>query len=138
MIAVFLRALVLRPAAVPAENLALRQKLGVLKRSVDRPQLRKRDRIFWVWLSRIWTDWRSCLLIVKPETVIRWHREGFQLYWRCESRKTPGHRTTAAEPRPGHRDPPGRRIASSLHACRVTRRAIPTVFGLHSRVTRSA
>ena len=44
------------------------------------------DRIFWVWLSRIWPDWRSCLVIVRPDTVIKWHRQGFKLYWRWKSR----------------------------------------------------
>jgi len=53
---------------------------------VNRPKLREGDRIFWVWLSRLWADWRSSLMIVKPETVIRWHREGFRLYWRWKSR----------------------------------------------------
>jgi transposase InsO family protein len=91
------RALFLPRAAVAAENLALRQQLAVLQRSVKRPRLRKRDRIFWVWLSRLWSDWRSCLMIVKPETVIRWHREGFRLYWRWKSRKKPGRPKTDAD-----------------------------------------
>ena len=69
-----------------AENLALRHQLMVLKRSVKRPRLRVRDRLFWVWLSRIWPDWRSCLVIVKPDTVIKWHHQGFKLYWRWKSR----------------------------------------------------
>jgi putative transposase len=45
------------------------------------------DRIFWVWLSRLWADWSSVLAIVKPETVIRWHRTGFRLYWAWKSRR---------------------------------------------------
>ena len=69
------------------ENLALRQQLNVLRRLVKRPRLRQRDRIFWVWLSRLWQNWRSSLMIVKPETVIRWHRQGFRLYWRWKSRR---------------------------------------------------
>ncbi len=73
-------------ASLAAENLALRHQLGVLARTARRPRLRRRDRIFWVWLTRIWPDWRSALVIVKPETVIRWHRQGFRLYWRCKSR----------------------------------------------------
>jgi len=44
------------------------------------------DRIFWVWLSRIWTGWRSSLIIVQPATVVAWHRKGFPLYWRWTSR----------------------------------------------------
>ena len=54
------------------ENVALRQQLAVLRRSVKRPRLSKVDRGFWVLLRRIWTDWESVLVIVKPETVIRW------------------------------------------------------------------
>ena len=69
------------------ENLALRQQLNVLRRSVKRVRLRKRDRVFWAVLSRIWNDWPSSLIIVKPETVIRWHRRGFRLYWRWKSRR---------------------------------------------------
>jgi len=93
----FLRAVLGDRAAIAAENLALRQQLGVLGRSVKRPRLRKRDRVFWVWLSRLWSGWRSCLIIVKPETVIRWHREGFRLYWRWKSRKKPGRPKTETE-----------------------------------------
>jgi putative transposase len=42
--------------------------------------------VFWVWLSRLWQNWRSCLTVVKPATVIGWHRQGFRLYWRWKSR----------------------------------------------------
>jgi putative transposase len=69
-----------------AENLALRQQLAVLNQSVKRPQLRKRDRFFWVVLSKLWKSWREVLIIVKPETVIKWHRQGFRLYWKWKSR----------------------------------------------------
>ena len=80
-------------AQLAAENLALRHQLGVLGRKVKRPQLRKRDRIFWVWLSALWPGWRSALVVVKPATVAAWHRMGFKLYWRWKSRK---HGCTAA------------------------------------------
>jgi putative transposase len=94
----FLRAFLLPRTALVAENLALRQQLAVLRVSVKRPRLRKRDRIFWVWLSRIWSGWRSCLMIVKPETIVRWHREGFRLYWCWKSRTNKhGRPRTAAE-----------------------------------------
>ena len=94
----FLRAVLLPRSALVAGNLALRQQLAILQVSAKRPRLRKRDRIFWVWLSRIWSGWRSCLLIVKPETVIGWHRQSFRLYWRWKSRKrNPGRPKTAAE-----------------------------------------
>jgi len=59
------------------ENLALRHQIGVLERSVKRPELTSTDRILWVSLSRICRDWRSTLVIVKPETVVAWHRRGF-------------------------------------------------------------
>ena len=93
----FLRACLVPRTVIAAENLALRQQLGVLQRSVKRPRLRRRDRILWVWLSRLWSDWRSSLVIVKPETVIRWHREGFRLYWHQKSRSKPGRPKVAAE-----------------------------------------
>ena len=69
-----------------AENMALRHQLSVLQRTARRPRLKAGDRVFWVWLSRIWPQWRSSLLIVRPKTVITWHRQGFRLYWRWKSR----------------------------------------------------
>ena len=77
-------------AALLAENLALRHQLAVLQRSVKRPRLRQRDRIFWSWLSHLWPGWRSVLVIVQPETVVRWHQQGFRLYWRWKSRAAAG------------------------------------------------
>ena len=69
-------------AALELENLALRHQIGVLQRSArKRPKLTPVDRLLWVWLSRLWRDWRSALAIVKPETVIAWHRKGFRLFW---------------------------------------------------------
>src|SRR5262245_35763960 len=60
------------------ENFALRQQLAIYKkRCHPRPSLQPTDRLFWVWLAKIWTGWRSALLVVKPETVIGWHRKGF-------------------------------------------------------------
>jgi putative transposase len=72
--------------ALALENLALRHQLGVLQRTAGKPRLQKTDRLLWVLLSRLWKDWREALTIVQPETVIRWHREGFRLYWRWKSR----------------------------------------------------
>ena len=69
------------------ENLALRQQLAILKRERPRPQLTDPDRLFWVLLSKIWTDWAEALLIIKPETVIRWHRKGFKWFWRRKSQR---------------------------------------------------
>jgi hypothetical protein len=88
IIRVILRMLLANRSALIAENLSLRQQLAVLAHSSKRPRLRQRDRIFWVWLSRLWTGWRSALVIVQPDTVVRWHRRGFRLYWRWKSRKT--------------------------------------------------
>jgi len=68
------------------ENLALRQQLAALKRKSPRPRLCLLDRFFWVWLRRIWSRWRGSLVIVRPETVVRWHREGFRRYWHWKSR----------------------------------------------------
>ena len=79
---VFLRAMLILKIHLAVENLALRQQLAVCKQSVKRPKLRPRDRVFWVWLSRLWPNWRSALAIVQPESVIRWHRLGVKLYWR--------------------------------------------------------
>ena len=69
-------------ARLRLENLALRQQLVVLRRSTPkRVKLTTADRIFWLWLRRVWADWRSFLIIVKPETVVAWHRKGFRLFW---------------------------------------------------------
>jgi putative transposase len=62
------------------ENLALRQQLSTLA-SRQRPSIRPSDRVFWVTLRRLWSRWKDVLLIVQPETVVRWHRSGFRLYW---------------------------------------------------------
>lgn len=67
------------------ENLALRHQLQVLQRSWKRPCLSSLDRGLWVILSRIWSDWRDSLVVVTPETVVRWHRKGFRLYWKRKS-----------------------------------------------------
>ena len=61
--------------------MALRQQLAVLKRRRARPKLSAFDKLFWVLACRFWTDWKRSLLVVTPETVVRWHRAGFQLYW---------------------------------------------------------
>lgn len=82
----FLRAMLIPKVRLAFENFALRQRLAVGKQSVKRPKLRPRDRVFWVLLSRRWPNWRSALTFVQPETVIRWHRQGFKLYWRWKSR----------------------------------------------------
>ena len=62
--------------------LVQRNQIIVLKRSVKKPRLREQDRFLWMFLSKVWADWRSNLIIVKPETVIRWRRRKFKDYWR--------------------------------------------------------
>ena len=94
----FLCALVRPKFLLAMENLALRQQLAVFKQNRKRPKLRPRDRVFWTWMSILWPDWRSALIIVKPETVIGWHRQGFRIYWRWKSKgRRPGRPTIDAE-----------------------------------------
>ena len=75
-------------AALQVEILALRHQIGVLQRSArKRPKLTPADRCLWAWLCGVWTDWRSVLVIVKPATVIAWHRKGFRLFWTWKIRR---------------------------------------------------
>lgn len=77
----------LRPrASLIAGNLALRQQLAVLRRAAPRPRLRPVDRAFWVVLSCAWSRWADTLVVVKPATVIGWHRRGFVRFWARRSR----------------------------------------------------
>jgi transposase InsO family protein len=86
-------------AALQAEILALRHQLLVLQRSSRGHKLRlsSADRALWVWLSHVWAEWRSALIIVKPETVIAWHRQGFRLYWRWKSGYRSGRPSVSSE-----------------------------------------
>src|SRR5215471_15522380 len=68
------------------ENLALRQQLAVFKRKQSRPKLSAMDKLFWIAIHRFWSSWKNVLIVVKPDTVVRWHRSGFWLYWRLISR----------------------------------------------------
>ena len=88
-------------AALQLEVVALRHQISVLRRSQrGRVRLQKTDRIFWTWLLRLWPDWRSALVIVKPETVIAWHRQGFRLFWTWKSRhRQPGRPERARDTR---------------------------------------
>src|SRR6516162_9082921 len=75
-------------AALEIEILTLRHQIGVLLRSATkRPKLASGDRLFWICLSRLWRDWRSALAIVKPETVVAWHRAGFRRFWAWKVRR---------------------------------------------------
>jgi hypothetical protein len=68
------------------ENLALRQQLIVMKRRHPKPRLGAVDKLFWVFARRFWAAWKQSLIVVTPETVVRWHRAGFRAYWRLISR----------------------------------------------------
>lgn len=87
-------------AALQLEVLALRHQLQVLNRSRPRRvRLVPADRWLWAWLSRSWTAWRTALVIVKPETVIAWQRQGFRVFWTWKSRRRIGRRAVAADVR---------------------------------------
>jgi putative transposase len=81
----YLRAFILSRHSLGLETAALRQQLAVFKRKRTRPRLRRVDRVFWVALRHLWSGWADALLLVKPETVVSWHRAGFRLFWRLRS-----------------------------------------------------
>ena len=89
VVLVWLGALRSRRALV-VENLLLRQQLAVALRARPRPRLRRRDRLFWVVMQRLCAGWRGHLVLVRPETVLGWHRRGWQLFWRWRSRRPVG------------------------------------------------
>src|SRR5256886_7123590 len=104
MITLMLRLLRLLPFLVGGhcqlalENLALRQQLDVYKRTMARPPLRRTDRLFWVGLARVWKGWRRPLVIVTPDTVLRWQRRRFREYWtKLSARPTGGRPPVHAE-----------------------------------------
>ena len=83
---------------VALENAALRQQLAVFKRDVKRQKLRRWDRLFWIGLRAIWKDWKSALVIVRPETVISWQQKRFKRYWwRLSQSKGPGRPRVSSE-----------------------------------------
>ncbi len=87
-------------ADLVAENTALRHQLSCFIHRGSRPRLRPVDRVFWVLLSRFWHSWRETLALVKPATVLAWHRQGFKLFWRWKSRRRgPGRPRISAEVR---------------------------------------
>jgi len=81
----FARATLRSRTTLALENAALRQQLTVYQRAQKRVWLRTEDRVFWVALRRLWPAWDRALIVVKPETVIAWHRQGFKLFWRRRS-----------------------------------------------------
>jgi len=84
---------------VALENLVLRHQLHVALRTNPSPRLRSEDRILWVWLSRFWLGWRQHLVIVRPESVLRWHRQGWRLYWTWRSKARIGRPRLSTEVR---------------------------------------
>jgi hypothetical protein len=83
------------------ENTALRQQLTILKQKHPHPRIAVSDKLVWAILRRRWAGWKQALIVVRPETVVRWHRAGFKLYWKRLSR---------------HRSRPGRRcVGKELH-----------------------
>ena len=85
-----MRSALLSHSDLALENLALRQQLAVLRRTSKRPPLHDGDRRFWIILSRVWIRWRDALALVKPDTVVKWHRQGFRFYWGRKAGPGPG------------------------------------------------
>ena len=82
---------------VALENLALRQQLAAVTRIRKRPRVRPSDRLFWILLANTWREWRAALVIVRPETVLRWHRHWLRRSWADRSKRIPqGRPSTAA------------------------------------------
>ena len=76
-------------ASLELELVALRHQVTVLRRQrPGRPRLFCADRLLWVWLYRIWPQVLNAMVLVKPATVVQWHRKGFRLYWRRRSNAT--------------------------------------------------
>src|SRR6476661_8309424 len=93
-----LRTLARSRAALHLEILALRHQLDVLQRTrTQRVQLARTDRWLWVMLARFWAGWRAALVLVRPETVIAWHRQGFRLWWTWKSRRRLGRPTAPSD-----------------------------------------
>ena len=95
-----LRFMVRSRVSLHLEIIALRHQLAVVNRS-RRPHLRVTpvDRMLWVWLARSWRGWRSAIHIVKPETVIAWHRRGFRLFCTWKSQHRSGRPTVSPDVR---------------------------------------
>ena len=67
--------------ALLLKNLALRHQLLVLNRTAGKPRFRNADRLLWLCLRAVWSCWEKTLVVIRPQTVIGWHRAGFLLYW---------------------------------------------------------
>ena len=82
----YVSAFVISRHRLALEAVALRQQLAVYKRKQPRPKLHRSDRLFWVALRRVWKNWSEALILVKPATLVAWHRAGYRLFWRWRSR----------------------------------------------------
>ena len=101
----FLTTLLRSRLALQLEIVALRHQVAVYQRSVSRPRLHATDRLFWVWLSRLWSGWQHALAFVQPRTVLAWQKQRFRDHWRrLSQRGTPGRPTVAREVRDLIRD----------------------------------
>ncbi len=69
------------------ENLALRQQLAIYDQKRPRPRMSAPDKLFWMFMSDSWSRWKEMLVIVQPDTVVRWHRAGFRMFWRWKSQR---------------------------------------------------
>ena len=92
----YVRAFLIARQLLALEAAALRQQLAVYKRKRP-PKLNRFDRLFWVVVRRIWTNWSEALILVKPETVLSWHRAGYRLFWTWRSRRQREGRPKVAE-----------------------------------------
>jgi hypothetical protein len=86
LVGTFLRSLFKSRRQLVLENLALRQQVTLLRQSVKRPRATPADKLFWIFFSRYVDGWRTTVHALHPDTVVRWHRRGFRLYWRWKSR----------------------------------------------------
>jgi putative transposase len=85
-------------AALHLEHLALRHQLAVYQHTMPRPRLRPTDRLFWVWLSRLWAGWQEAMAFVQPRTVIAWQQKRFRdHWWRLSQGRKPGRPAMAQE-----------------------------------------
>jgi hypothetical protein len=91
LLAMFVADLFKSRRRLEAENLFLRHQLNIaLRRMPPRPRLRGSDRALLMWITRIWPSLLDLSRVVKPETILRWHRSGFKAFWRWKSRHRPG------------------------------------------------
>ncbi len=86
------------------ENIALRQQLRAMKHRTKRPRLRARGRLFWIVLAQLWRNWRTAVVLVQPDTVVRWHRDWLRRRWSRRSRSRLGRPTIRREIRTLVRD----------------------------------